>query len=161
MNLTEKRSYQSAIRSNVDIERWASPYAVTLTLRQSIQPEPGYHVRISQEAASSNYRHFMNVLNRKILGKAHTKYGNRLKAFSIFEGGNDKRLHIHAVIECPRPELRATFPTLIRDTWLATDWGYGQVDIQADSDNGWINYISKLDDKPNYDTSIDWTNCSL
>ena len=108
-----------------------------------------------------NFRHFMNVLNRTILGKAHTKYGRRIRTFAAFEQGDGKRLHIHAIIECPRPELLPNFPTLIRDIWLKTNWGYGQIDIQADCDQGFLNYISKLNDKPIYDTSIDWTNCSI
>jgi len=77
----------------------------------------------------------------------------------VIEGGSGKRLHIHAVIDCPREDLVEQFPLMIEQAWLKTQWGFGQIDVQPDTDRGWIDYISKFRDKPVYADAIDWENC--
>jgi hypothetical protein len=161
MNQTNKLEYQSAVLSYANIEGWKSPFALTLTLRQARQTEPGYKELLTPDRASANFLHFMNILNKRVFGKAFTKFGTRLQVFSVLEGGPDKRLHFHAAIECPRDEIAFTFPSMIREAWLRTDWGYNQIKIKSDADNGWIDYISKFRDKPSYVDGIDWTNCHI
>ncbi len=159
MNRTDTLQYQQSVRTFANIETWQTPFAVTLTLRQSRQTDPGRHVRLTREIASANFRHFMNILNKQVLGKAYTRFSQQLRVIAVLEGGDDKRLHYHAVIECPGDEQLLRFPALIQKSWLRTDWGFQHSNIQIDADNGWINYISKLRDKPSYVDAFDWANC--
>jgi len=115
-------------------------------------------VSLTRDAANQNYRHFLNLLSGMVLGKAATRFGKRLNAISTIEGGDRRRLHIHALIDCPRDDLLGSFPTLIKQAWRRTQWGHGQIDIQPGADAGWINYISKFRDKPVYADAIDWEN---
>jgi hypothetical protein len=130
-------------------------------MKQAIKNDDGLRsitTFLDANKASQNLHHFLNVLNGRVLGKAHTRFGDRLRVIPVIEGGGGKRLHYHVVIDCPRDDLRDSFPSVIDDIWQRTDWGYAQTDIQAGADAGWINYISKFRDKPTFADAIDWLN---
>jgi hypothetical protein len=40
-------------------------------------------------------------------------------------------------------------------------WGYDQIEVRPDADRGWLNYITKLRDKPDFASAIDWVNVRL
>lgn len=154
-------SHQSAFRAFAQIDHWRAPHAVTLTLKQGIVVSRGdadILVRLTTGEATQNYRHFINLLSSAVLGRAARRIGRRLNTISTIEGGYGRRLHIHAVIDCPRDDLLVVFPSMIIEAWRRTQWGHGQINIQSGADAGWINYISKLRDKPNYADAIDWEN---
>jgi len=162
MNRVEAVAYQKSLRGFADLNDWAAPHAVTLTLRQRLTLGTAAGVSLvwlTREAASQNYRHFLSLLSTSVLGKAATRFGRRVRSISVIEGGSGKRLHIHAVIDCPREDLVEQFPLMIEQAWLKTQWGFGQIDVQPDADRGWIDYISKFRDKPVYADAIDWENC--
>jgi hypothetical protein len=69
-------------------------------------------------------------------------------------------MHYHAVIECPRDDLIPVFPILIEECWGKTDWGYDQVHVTPDANDGWVQYMTKLRSKPDFACSIDWMNVS-
>ena len=89
-------------------------------------------------------RHFINRLSKKVFGNAASRHGKAVPIIPVIEGGNGKRLHYHAVIDCPRNDLIGQFPTMIHETWLETPWGLRETDIQTYADAGWVTYISKL-----------------
>ncbi len=153
---------QSSFRAFARIDHWAAPHAVSLTMRQGDMPQTekgSTFVSLTPEAASRNYRHFLSLLSSRVLGQAAKRHGRRVNSFSVIEGGEHKRLHIHAVIDCPRAELREKFPELIIEAWENTSWGQAEINIKPYADNGWVDYISKFRDKTNFLDSIDWTNC--
>lgn len=151
------RQYQQAFREYADFSGWNAPYAVTLTLRQSITN--GLHrVGLTPELAQQNLRHFLNMLNNQTLGSAFKNYGKAIPVIPVLEGGQFKRLHYHLAIDCPRDNLKEEFPQLVQRLWSRTQWGYDEVDIQADADNGWISYMTKFRDKHSLEYAIDWTN---
>ena len=117
-------------------------------------------VRLTPAVASQNLKHFLNLLNKRVNGKAHSRFNVRIPVIPMLEGGSGSRLHYHLMIDCPRDDLKPVYPQLIQSLWGRTQWGYDQIDIQADADSGWINYISKLRDKPSFEDSIDWVNYS-
>ena len=80
--------------------------------------------------------------------------------FSVIEGGVSKRLHVHAIVDCPRFDLELAFPEVIQTAWRQTKWGYREVDVRP-CDDGWLSYLLKLRDKPDFDISLDWQNCQL
>lgn len=150
--------------SHVNIEQFACPFAVTLTLKQGLDGAggtAGRFQRIDEYEASKNFRHFMNLLNRQVYGHAAQRHGKRLNVLPVMEQGKDIRLHYHAIIDCPRPQLEREFPAMIRDCWLRTPWGYKEINVQSCYDQGWVSYISKFDSKLAYADAYDWTNCHL
>lgn len=153
--------HQRAFREFASIERWNAPFAVTLTLKQGLMLEGDYgkiYVKLTPERASQNLNHFLNLLNKQVNGKAHSKFKVHIPVIPILEGGSGKRLHYHLMIDCPRDDLKDGFPYLIQSLWKRTRWGYDQIDVQANADKGWITYSSKIGDKPVYLDSIDWVN---
>jgi hypothetical protein len=114
---------------------------------------------LRREHCEQNFRHFMNVMNRKVFGKAAQRHGLKLRVIPVIEGGNDKRWHYHTIIDCPRPAEYFEFAQLIRRSWVRTDWGYNQIKIRFDADFGWIRYMMKSRDKQDgLADSIDWMN---
>lgn len=161
------RTFQirDAFRDYADISTWDAPYAVTLTLRQKriAHDDRGrqFEVRLTPDRASQNFRHFLKLLNAQMFGKAATRFGRCVNVIPILEGGDGKRLHYHAVINCPCDDLRDQFHAAIFSCWSKTDWGYWEHDVQPGADAGWIDYISKTRDKPVFADAIDWTNCHM
>jgi hypothetical protein len=153
------RRIQSEIRDYMRTRGWAAPHAVTLTMKQVLHTGNARFVGITAERASQNFRHFLNLLNRRIFGKAAARFGSSVKCLCVLEGGTEKRYHYHAVIDCPRPDLLERFPSMIEHAWKQTDWSYAETDIKPYSDDGWIDYISKFRDKPDYASAFDWMNC--
>lgn len=157
-------SLQSSLRAWFSLDDWASPFAVTLTLKQSVTVPNGImstKLWLTETVAVQNLRHFLNKLNRSIFGKSAARFGKGVGCIPVLEGGRDRRLHYHTVIDCPRSELVADFPLLIAEHWRSTQWGYWQIDCQANPDDGWLTYITKFRDKPNFADAIDWTNLRL
>ncbi len=157
-------SYQAAFRTFSDLSRWKAPYAVTLTMKQGVVAADGARsvlIRLDRNIASKNYRHFLNLLSRAALGKGASRSGRRLQSISVIEGGQNKRLHCHSVIDCPDERLIEDFPSMITRAWRKTDWGQSEIDVQPGADAGWIDYISKFRDKDNLPDAIDWVNCHI
>lgn len=153
--------HQQAFREFSRIDGWNAPYAVTLTMKQGISSNDQYgraFLKLTPERASQNLSHFLKLLNKRVYGNAYTRFNARIPVIPIREGGARSRLHYHLMIDCPRDDLKPVYPELIRSLWGRTRWGHQQIDIQADADSGWINYISKLRDKPSFEDSIDWVN---
>lgn len=155
---------RSAVRGWIALDTWRDPFAATFTLKQSVEVPNGtlsHRVWLTEAAASQNFRHFLNQLNRSLFGKAAQRFGRSVRAFPILEGGTGKRLHYHAIIDCPSTALREDFPILMADAWRSTLWGYAQVDVRPNADKGWLSYITKFRDKPDFASSIDWVNVRL
>lgn len=158
---TAANTYQAVFREFAQIDHWAAPHAVTLTMKQAVMLEGNRGstlAPLTHEAASRNYRHFLALLSRQVLGQPAKRYGRRVNSISVIEGGGSKRLHIHAVIDCPRAELVDDFPTMIAESWKKTSWAQAEINIRTHADSGWVSYMSKLRDKPSFSDSIDWTN---
>jgi hypothetical protein len=100
----------------------------------------------------------MNLLNRKVYGQSFKRHGKRVQVIPVLEGGGQDRFHYHCVIDCPKDELIDEYPFLIEECWSATDYGYHQIDVQSNSDDGWVSYITKYRTKTEFDQSIDWIN---
>lgn len=154
-----------------EVRRFASQFplqtsvAVTLTLKSCMigfsQKGTLQTVPLTEEAASKNFRHFMNLLNSRVFSKGARRGGRRLKALPVIEGGRDSRLHIHALIETPPAELGLPFPLAIEQAWHKTDWGNRRIDIAEKPDSGWLTYMTKFRSKQDYASSIDWMNVSI
>lgn len=158
---TNRLSLQNSIRQWIDLDHWNHPFGITLTLKQRvwIDNDRGRHgVTLTPEDGSRNLRHFLNVLNKQVYGSSSRRFGKQLPVIPVLEGGGTKRLHYHLVMDCPRDDLIEVFPSMVVQTWRKTVWGYDQTHITP-CDKGWVSYITKFRDKPDFGSSIDWLNC--
>lgn len=119
--------------------------AVTLTMKQR---DAGCALDMIE--AQKNFRHFMNILNKKAYGNAFSRFGKRLRVVPVLERSYDGRLHYHASIENPYDDL-SEFDIEIFRAWTKTRWGYTQTDVQHQYSDGWIDYIMKSKSFDNLD----------
>ena len=160
MTYVSAQAIQNSVRQWVDIDTWHHPFAVTLTLKQRIGGDGGVSAAsesLTPEIASRNLRHWLNVMNKQVYGSAAQRHGRRLPVFAVLEGSSGKRLHYHLIIDCPRDELTVAFPAMVVTTWRKTLWGYDQTVVKP-CDAGWLTYMTKLRDKPDFASAIDWMN---
>ena len=154
MSLSE---YRKQLLTFINFSSWSNPIAVTLTFKQVFHSVCG-SIRLTATQASQNVRHFLNKINRKYYKNAHKRHGKSLSAFPVMEISSDGRLHYHLLIDRP-PHINAVqFGTDIRSIWQSTDWGYKEVHIDERPNEGWLYYMTKHSQKPDYDLSIDWMN---
>jgi hypothetical protein len=151
----EKRRYQDAVQGMVNFRDWVNPLAITLTLRQSLMVDVGQPQYINANLAKQNVRHFMNVLNSKLLSKAERRFGLKLGAAFVSEHDRDKRLHYHGLIECPKWEMLPKMRKLVHQTWTKTTWGYNQIALKL-ADDDWQGYCFKAQTKPDYAGAIEF-----
>ena len=57
-------------------------------------------------------------------------------------------------------KTEAQLKQIIRETWLATDYGKDDIDIKTMQNNGWITYITKEMQNGNMEC-VDWQNCHI
>lgn len=163
MSLINNNIIQGSVREFIMDLNFQNPIAVTLTLKQAIMLEDGSsrgYIRITPDRASQNLRHFLNVINYKCLGKKASRHGHRIPVFSVLEGTQEKRLHFHLLMDWPLGTDASEIETIISSNWQKTQWGYPQIDVKTHADNGWVNYITKMKDKEDFSSSIDWENAS-
>lgn len=148
------------IREYVRSKRVSNPINLTLTQKQFVNGQP-----IDDISSEQNFRHFRNVLNRKVFGNGYKRFNKQLQMLVIREVSSDKRHHLHCVVELPRRYEFEEFVCLIRSIWLKTKFGYEQVHIEKPSsqkrEDGWLDYIMKDSTKVCLSKSIDYVNSSV
>lgn len=144
--------FQKEIRRYWNGVAWQNPYAVTLTLKQTLGS-----VKLDQISASRNTHHFLNRLNRHVLGRRQSARG-RLKTFSVLEGFQQP--HFHLCVDCPIKTDFQSFEKAVHSCWIQTQWHRRQVCITSCNNvEGWLEYMTKKRTKACYPEAIDWENC--
>src|SRR5215469_13194875 len=151
-----------------DIDNWGPFCDVTLTLKQARQSEGGAWIKIDDYPCRQAFRHFMNLLNKEVYGAAFRRYGKRLRVLPVvekgevhanalrsWERGTSGRWHIHRAIELPSHLDAVALEKLIRRCWAKVDLGYSRILVRDCADAGWINYMLKDRQKPEFDGVID------
>lgn len=148
------------IKQFIRKNRVVNPLNVTLTEKQRFNG-----IRLDDITSEQNFRHFRNVLNRKVFGNGYRRFGMELQMLVIREVSVSHRHHIHCIIELPQRYEFVTFVNLINDVWSKTDFGYDEVHIEKPSsqqrEDGWLEYIMKKRTKVSFEQSIDWMNSSV
>jgi hypothetical protein len=158
LNKLEHQNFRAAVLEFTDRTTWQAPYAVTLTLKQAAMKDGAYK-KIDAINASDNLRHFLNRLNRSLLGRTATRKGEGLACFAVYEGTSVVRPHYHLCLDRPANITFERFAYEIDHAWQATDFGYYQTDITPCSNlNGWLDYMTKRNTKTDFASSIDWNN---
>ena len=65
------------------------------------------------------------------------------------------RWHIHCAIELPSHFDAVALENLIRECWAKVEWGYGRILVRDGANAGWINYMLKDRQKPEFDGFLD------
>lgn len=152
LSTLQRRQFQQEVLRYCSGITWVNPYAVTLTFRLLNWP-----TRIDVISASENVHHFLNRLNRRVLGQ-RTSAKTRLTTFSVIECG--LRPHAHLCIDCPTDMSCSSFKEHISASWSATRWARPEIDVQPCYQiAGWIGYMGKTRTKACYPDAIDWRNC--
>jgi len=148
------------LRDYLMSKRVVNPLNVTLTNKQSFNG-----IKLDEITSERNFRHFKNVLNRRVFGNGYKRFGKELQMLVVREISSNQRHHIHCVIEHPKRYEISDFERLIRDVWTSTDFGYEEIHIEQPSsqrrEDGWLSYIMKDRTKVTLDQSIDWINSSV
>ncbi len=137
-----------------------NPYSVTITLKQRLNS-----FNLDSIRTSTNTKHFLNRLNKKVFGNRSKRFGVKVDSFVVTEGDVDHRLHTHLIIGRPSHITHEVFVSLISQTVGKTQWGYNQIDIQkldTDLDHSkWFFYLLKDRSKTDLQSNIDWLNTHI
>jgi hypothetical protein len=140
------------------------PYALTLTLKQTVQTNTALgsvNRSLKREDCVRIARRFQQKLNRQVFGKrAAESYGKALRYMVVLEGErSDKRLHLHMAIGAvPRyitPKAIAARIAAAKQLIVEIDTQY-KVDI---ADSGWLEYIAKEATRNDTDNVL-WELCN-
>jgi hypothetical protein len=124
------------------------PYALTLTLKQTVQTNTalGSVTRsLKRDDCIRIARRFQQKLNRQVFGKrAAESYGKGLRYMVVLEGErSDKRLHLHMAIGAVPRYIK---PNAIAARIAAAKQLVSEIDTQHKvdiADSGWLEYIAK------------------
>lgn len=150
----DSKQLQRAFLKAANISGWHSPYAVTLTMKQTTRIN-GRIVFVDHITASQNFSHFLNLLNADLFKKSERRRGAKLRCIPVVEDGY--RWHYHACLDKPANVSDAVFKNLIHAHWPSTQFGYWMMEVES-CNGGWIPYIAKLKSKSNFADSLDWPN---
>jgi len=111
---------------------------VTLTMKQRVNNVPIDDIR-----SYRNFRHFMNLLNKEVLGKKFTRFRNRIRVIPVLERSISHRYHYHTIFELPINVEEDEFISTLNDCWSKTEWGHEHCHHHSVIDEGWLGYITK------------------
>jgi len=154
-----RNALRKALKELVDFESWQDPFAVTLTHKLAV-PATGGCYRGTPEIYSQNLRHFLNCIERVLIPRAARKRKVHLRTVAALETDQSGRPHYHLMIEKPHHCDEERFRAIITGAWRSSDWGYREIDIQAATSAGWIDYLSKREFVSDV-YSIDWHNSHI
>lgn len=114
---------------------------------------------ISNLEITTRYQNAIKHVSKIIFKNAYKRYGKLISHIAYIEGGNDKRIHIHAVVDMPhRKDITFTkFKNMFSEHWYKTT---GTIDFREVGDNyndseTVANYITKLKSKESFLTIQD------
>lgn len=137
-----------------------NPLNVTFTERQRFNG-----IWLDSIRSELNYRHFSNLLNRKVFGNASRRFGKKLKMLVVRERSITHRHHLHTIIETPEHIETIHFKKLLHSLWMECDFGYHHIHIEKPTSHkrevGWLKYMMKHHQLDGFEFSIDWTNSTV
>jgi hypothetical protein len=140
---------QAVMREALYRPTWDGWWGITLTMKQVVDRQ-----RLDEMTGSQNFRHFINVLTKKVYGNTGKRFGKRIEVIPVIERSTAGRFHYHIAMKIPDEIDVDRFECLVKDSWTKTRFGYRETHIDREIDSGWIDYITK---QKNWN-DIDWTN---
>ena len=136
------------IKNFIYLECITDWFGVSYTFKQMMNGK-----KIDPITSSQNFKHYLNVLNKKIFGNSFKRFGKRIEVIPVVETSMSGRLHYHCSIRNPYPDDPERFENLLIEEWRKTNWGYHEIFVDRTIDNGWIDYSVKTGFE-----NIDWVN---
>ena len=146
MNIELKKSIRKYL-TNLPIK---DSLSVTLTMKQVVENE-----YLDSIKSSENFKHFLNRLNKKVYGNAHTRFKKRISVVPVLEKSFEGRYHFHLILEKPAHITQSNYELMIIECWKKTKFGYYEIDIRNIYSSGWTDYITKFASK---EDEIDYLN---
>lgn len=102
-------------------------------------------IKIDENAAKRNTSIWLDRLNGRVYGNAYKRFDKKLDVLTVIEKNkDDKRLHVHALIECPEWMSRDKMVMLIDKCWDRSPWSYVEREItEIDTIRGSLFYNLK------------------
>lgn len=149
---------RSAIHNAVQLPAWSRPFLVTLTFKQGRQVEPGVWEYLDREKMRCEVGSLLNRLNKQIYGNAAKRYNRKAYSLAVAEENSSQRKHYHILLDCPRLEMRESYPSMICQLWQSTArWADKEMKVE-ERDTPGLWYVTKYPTKPNYLDAYDWHN---
>lgn len=150
-----KKGTREYLNTRVPESDYSDCIGLSLTMKQWSNG-----IKLDDIRASQNFRHFMNVLNRKTYGQQFKRGRKQLSVVPTIENSSSDLIHYHALIKrpdyCESEYDEFKFISNLKAIWKATEFGNKQTHIHRSTDSGWLDYITKL---KHQDDQIDWLNC--
>jgi hypothetical protein len=145
---------------NVNIKNFIKDYTKSLNIKGCMgitftMKQEGNKGKLNGISASQNFRHFMNVLNRKAYKQQFKRFNKRINVLPVIENSYTNRIHFHTILSIPENMKPNDYIQLIKEAWIKTDYGYREVDVKPYINSGWTEYITKF--KSSND-DVDWEN---
>lgn len=136
-NIGQAFNYQIAVKKMVS--KYDKPLAINLTCRFDI----------SIEDIKKKFEVLIKTISSNILKNAYKRHGKTISNNAFVEGGpDDKRVHIHAIIDVPSHINMKDIKDMISTHWSQTGLTDFDNNIKRDNKISAIaNYISKMDSK--------------
>ena len=134
------------------IDSYEDLVGVDLTMKQMADGK-----KLDSSRASENFRHYLNILNKKVYGNASKRFGKRLFVIPVIEVKNH-RYHYHTIFKLPKWMGREEFCELAITCWQKTYFGYREFYFKPIINERLVRYITKF--KADKD-ELDWINLSL
>lgn len=102
-------------------------------------------VRVNEDIARKNSKIWLDRVNKRVYGNAYRRYGKKLNVVTVIEKNKDnKRLHIHALIECPDWMPKSDLIDIVDKSWDRSPWSYDERRIEEiESVRGSLEYNMK------------------
>lgn len=128
-------------------------------LAQTLTFKPRRSGRLGREAVVGTLEEYLKRLQRKTLGRRYSRDEARLQVVPMIEGGEgdfDKHLHVHALTEIPEGFGSDAFARLSAHSWRSLGMAsqYQHRHQPCDDVAGWLDYLTKVSDKPCYLDSL-------
>jgi hypothetical protein len=134
--------------------------AATLTFRPRLDGK-----RLNVREAQLAVRHYLRLLNADCFGKRALRGSAGLAVIPIREGGegaDDKHIHYHLQMAVPAGKATEQWLTEAAATWQKVRWASPDQNVFVEvEDEGWLSYITKFRDKPNFMDAVDVENLRL
>lgn len=94
--------------------------------------------------ARKTFRHFWNLVDKAIYGKAAGRHNKRCERACFIEGSDISNAHYHVILKTPATISQDSYKQILKLIWqdLGNTGKYGIIK-NTNSNEGWASYISK------------------
>lgn len=102
---------------------------------------------VSEKYVREKFETFIKIISKRVYGRAYKRYKKRIKNYSLLEGNENTRFHIHSLINKPDHIPDKEFISLVKEISHRIS-GFSKVGkVNEESLDGRIQYVNKLSSK--------------